>query len=115
MTKTKAKTKRNQSAADIMQSVGEMELLLRDGVDPRDRFPSHTIGFPDPPCYGPAEVRNLRERIGVSQGAFAALVGVSRMLVQGWERGVRQPSPMARRLLETIDRNPSEWIAGLRS
>jgi DNA-binding transcriptional regulator YiaG len=53
---------------------------------------------------------------------FAAIVrnygmsrlGVSRILVQGWERGVRRPSAMAARLLDTIRRDPAGWLASLR-
>jgi DNA-binding transcriptional regulator YiaG len=36
------------------------------------------------------------------------------VLVQSWERGVRDPSPLACRLLDTIGRDPGGWLAGLR-
>jgi DNA-binding transcriptional regulator YiaG len=50
----------------------------------------------------------------MSQAGFAQLMGVSRILVQGWERGVRTPSPLASRLLDTINRDPAGWLTSLR-
>jgi DNA-binding transcriptional regulator YiaG len=49
----------------------------------------------------------------MSQAVFAGLLGVSRILVQSWERGVRDPSPLACRLLDTINRDPEGWLAEL--
>ena len=46
----------------------------------------------------------------LTAAVFAALLGVSRVWVQGWERGVRRPSPLARRLLDTIRANPASWL-----
>ena len=52
----------------------------------------------------------MRERLGVSQGVFAHLLGVSVVLVKSWEGGVRKPSPMARRLMDTIQADPGEMV-----
>jgi hypothetical protein len=35
-------------------------------------------------------------------------------LVQGCERGLRTPSPLACRLLDIISKDPAAWIASLR-
>jgi DNA-binding transcriptional regulator YiaG len=74
-----------------------------------------TVSIPGPGKYSPAAVRKLRTSLGMSQAVFAELIGVSGILVQSWERGVRDPSPLARRLLDTIKRDPVGWLAGLRS
>ena len=50
----------------------------------------------------------------MSQAVFAEFLGVSAILVQGWERGVRTPSPLACRLLDIIGKDPAAWIASLR-
>jgi DNA-binding transcriptional regulator YiaG len=43
------------------------------------------------------EVRQLRRRLGLSQPAFARLVGVHEVSVSRWENGaVRVPEPTAR-------------------
>ena len=62
-----------------------------------------TVTLPDEPSpYNPARVRETRALLGVSQGEFARVVGVSVFLVQSWETGRRQPSRMARRLLDLV-------------
>jgi putative transcriptional regulator len=61
--------------------------------------------------YSPAAVRGLREAMGVSQGVFAQLVGVSSETVENWEQGVIAPRPIARRLLDIIAANPPGYRA----
>jgi DNA-binding transcriptional regulator YiaG len=70
---------------------------------------------PEPGTYPPAKVRKLRDVMGMSQATFADVLGVSRILVQSWERGVRVPSPLAARLLDTISADPIGWLERLRS
>jgi DNA-binding transcriptional regulator YiaG len=67
----------------------------------------------EPGKYPQAAVKAMRRKFGASQEEFPSLIGVSRILVQGWERGVRKPSAMARRLLDTIGQDPAGWLAGL--
>jgi len=59
-----------------------------------------------PPDYGEHDIQRVRERLGVSQAVFANLLGASTATVRAWERGARQPSDMARRLLELAERQP---------
>lgn len=47
-----------------------------------------------------------RERSGLSQARFAALLGVSVRTLQEWEQGRRQPSGAARTLLKVAERYP---------
>ncbi len=42
-----------------------------------------------------------RQKTGLSQSEFAALLGVSVRTLQGWEQGRKQPSGAARKLLTT--------------
>jgi len=67
-----------------------------------------------PGHYTPKDVRKLRQTLGVSQPLFARLMGVSTVLVQSWEQGQRTPSPMARRLLDEVRRDPHRWAAAPR-
>ena len=56
-----------------------------------------TVEIPDPPRFDAKAVHALRDRLGLSQGLFAKLLGVSRKLMEAWETGTRTPSPMADR------------------
>ena len=47
-----------------------------------------------------------RQRSGLSQARFAALLGVSVRTLQEWEQGRRQPSGAARTLLKVAERYP---------
>jgi DNA-binding transcriptional regulator YiaG len=108
-----ATKKSRQMANDIMAGVAEIQAMIRDGAKPEDRFTVRTVSIPGPGKHSPASARKLRLSLGMSQAVFAELIGVSGILVQSWERGVRVPSPLARRLLDTISRDPAGWIAGL--
>ncbi|MFM8575882.1 MAG: helix-turn-helix domain-containing protein [Limnohabitans sp.] len=47
-----------------------------------------------------------RMRVGVSQSAFAQLLGVSVRTLQEWEQGRREPSGAAKTLLRIAMRSP---------
>jgi len=55
----------------------------------------------DAPC-----VCSIRQRTGLSQTAFARLLGVSVRTLQEWEQGRRIPSGAARTLLTIAHKNP---------
>ena len=52
-----------------------------------------------------------RQRTGLSQSQFAALLGVSVRTLQGWEQGRKQPSRAARTLLSIARINPKALLA----
>ena len=52
------------------------------------------------------DVANIREKTGLSQARFAALLGVSVRTLQDWEQGRRAPSGAARTLLLVANRSP---------
>ena len=59
--------------------------------------------------HAPAEVdvRAIRQRLGLSQNAFAARFGFSASAVKDWEQHRRRPEAAARILLTVIDREPA--------
>ena len=53
----------------------------------------------------PAEIAALRERAGVSQAVLAAYMNVADNTVSQWERGQRQPTGAALKLLNVVRRS----------
>lgn len=53
------------------------------------------------------EIKQLRERLKVSQAVFAAYLNVSTKLVQAWESGSRRAEGAALRLLRLAERVPA--------
>lgn len=51
-------------------------------------------------------VSSIRDKTGLSQSRFAALLGVSVRTLQDWEQGRRAPSGAARTLLLIAHKNP---------
>lgn len=52
------------------------------------------------------DVKSIREQVGLSQSAFAALLGVSVRTLQDWEQGRRKPTGPARSLLRIAEKHP---------
>lgn len=65
---------------------------------------TQTLSEPSPP-------REIREKLGLSQSAFASLMGVSRRTIQAWEQGQRQPQGPARALLRVAEQHPEAFTA----
>ncbi len=53
------------------------------------------------------DVRGLRERYGLSQPKFAALLGISVGTLRNWEQGRRRPEGSARVLLRIVAKHPN--------
>lgn len=79
-----------QFQADLLQSVKEM----KSGKAARITH-----------VQVPAAVE-ARHKVGVSQAAFAALLGVSKRTLQEWEQGRKQPSGAAKTLLQVAVQHP---------
>ena len=58
-------------------------------------------------------VKRLRERLGLTQEAFAATYRIPVGTLRDWEQGRKNPDAPARAYLTVIDRNPeavAEWL-----
>ena len=55
-------------------------------------------------------VAKIREKTGLSQARFAALLGVSVRTLQDWEQNRRAPSGAARTLLLIANKNPKALL-----
>ena len=53
------------------------------------------------------EIKNTRSKLGLSQGMFALVVGVSKRTVESWEAGRYAPDGAARRLISVMQKDPN--------
>ncbi len=53
-----------------------------------------------------AEIKNIRNELGMTQVSFAWLMGVSNKTVEAWESGRNKPDGPARRILGMIKSDP---------
>ncbi len=60
-------------------------------------------------------VKSIRERLGLTQERFAALMGVSSRTLQNWEQGRRTPEGPAKALLRVVEREPEAVLHALHS
>ena len=61
----------------------------------------------------PPDIKAVRRRLGVSQGQFAAMIGVSPRTLQNWEQGRREPEGPAKALLRVAAHNPRAVLQAL--
>ena len=59
------------------------------------------------PDYKPQQIKDIRARLGLTQGLMGGIVGVSTKTVEAWEVGYRRPSSSAMRVLAELDTNPT--------
>ena len=52
------------------------------------------------------DIVKVRSKLGLSQSAFAAALGISQDTLQNWEQGRREPTGPARVLLRIAARHP---------
>lgn len=80
---------------ELIESVREGGAILRG-----ERNPSRIFRFEEP------DIRRLREKHGLSQSRFAALMGISVGTLRNWEQGRRKPEGSARVLLRVVEKHP---------
>lgn len=48
------------------------------------------------------DIKEIRIKLGLTQEAFASMLGVSFTTVSRWERGLGKPSPMAQKNIQNL-------------
>ena len=93
-----------------LRATGEAEIARQAAEDP-DTAPiqddlGEALARGEAWVAWPADPRAVRERLGISQAAFARMFGVSVWTLRNWEQGRRRPEGPARALLRVIEREP---------
>lgn len=84
--------------------VNELEQFQQDLLDSvRQMKAGKAARVTEVPLSAAAEAR---AKVGVSQSAFAKLIGVSLRTLQDWEQGRRQPTGAAQTLLLVASQHP---------
>jgi DNA-binding XRE family transcriptional regulator len=89
---------RNHLHVPKVEDVHRFEAELRaSGLDARAVFLAGAV----------IDVKALRERLSVSQEQFAARYRISLDVLRNWEQHRNEPDPIARNVLEMIERDPA--------
>ena len=67
----------------------------------------HTIRIEPEPAFTPAEIKTIRKELGMTQGIFASVMGVSTKTVEAWEQGINAPNGPSCRLLGLFKADPA--------
>jgi putative transcriptional regulator len=93
----------SEVANELMQSMVE---ILHNA---RDRRVAARISY----SITPADIQGARKRLGLSQGQFADVFGVSASSLRKWEQGQYAPSGAAKALLKVIALEPNAVLRAL--
>lgn len=84
---------------EILDGIREMKAYKAE----KGNLRTHQLKEPPPPQI-------IRQRMKLSQTAFAGLMGVSLRTVQDWEQGRSKPSGPAEALLRIADQRPDVFL-----
>jgi len=68
---------------------------------------THTIIVAPLPEYKGAKIKQIRNKVGLTQSIFAYVFGVSIKTVEAWESGRNQPNGPAQRMLSILEKDKS--------
>lgn len=94
---------RDELFEELLGSIREGGRILRG-----EERPSRSFEHEEP------NVAAIREKYGLSQEKFAAMLGISVRTLQNWEQGRRRPHGPARVLLQVADEHPEAILDTLK-
>jgi len=95
--------------SDISKGImrGLQEML--DHAQGKIELRSNLVEIKPPRDFTAIEIREIRDRLNMSQGFFAEVIGVSKKTVESWEYGRGKPSGAAARLLTIAETDPGSF------
>lgn len=82
--------------------LNEVTELLNSG----QKLPAYRMSIASVKDFTPGEIKQIRLNAKMTQGLFAACIGVSKKSVEAWEGGRSKPDGAARRTLGLMQNNP---------
>ena len=87
---------------ELTKSLKEAAAISRKELKPSRKFIVEVL-----------DVKEIRQKIGLSQTMFAQLIGVKLKTLQNWEQHRRHPSGAATALLTIVSREPKAALRAL--
>ncbi|MBV7337234.1 helix-turn-helix domain-containing protein [Chloroflexi bacterium TSY] len=84
---------------EILEGIQEIKAYKEGKIDLRVRKLSE-----------PSAPKVIRQKLDLSQSAFAGMMGVSLRTIQDWEQGRRNPSGPAKSLLRIAEQHPNVFM-----
>lgn len=83
---------------DLMEGIGDMAKHVRG--EHVEGITLNTVSIKPIPEVSAKDIKRIRVQMDISQGAFAAILGVSKKAVEAWEGGINTPAKPIARLLQ---------------
>ena len=106
MTKAKKKGMFGQQLIESAREAVQIERGEREAAR-ITRYTAAEAEVEPPPQYVSQRIKEIRERMGLFQTAFAAALNVSTETDRAWEKGKREPDGATLRLLEVAEQHPA--------
>ncbi len=103
--KTPAKSRMRREIVDAMRSLHKVGAVRGDELEKTTLRMLGKDALPKVETMSPAEIAAMREQTGISQAVLAAFMNVAVNTVSQWERGERQPTGAALKLLNVVKHN----------
>jgi putative transcriptional regulator len=85
--------------AELIESIKQGGKILKGRAKPKRAFK-----------YDELDVKKIRQRLGLSQTKFSALLDISPATLRNWEQSRRKPHGPARVLLRIAEKNPKSVL-----
>lgn len=85
---------------DLKHSIGEMAAHVQGEEVPGITL--STVVIKAVPTHAAGDIKRIRVKLGASQGALAAILGVTKKTVEAWEAGTNIPTKPVMRLVQLL-------------
>ena len=79
---------------------------ILDGLEEIKAYKAGKVALKTSVLSEPSPAKEIREKLQLSQSAFASFMGVSPRTIQDWEQGRRTPQGPAKTLLRIAEQHP---------
>lgn len=101
----RAKTRLRRDIVDAMRGLHKVGAVSGEQLEKTTLRMLGKDALPKVDAMSPADIAALRERRGISQAVLAAFMNVAVNTISQWERGEREPTGAALKLLNVVKHN----------